>query len=68
MDHGYPSRNVIPPKLPIAVHGGSRPWASVCATRRLRRYPHQNVTAIITEMGVHGEPYTESLAAAKKGK
>jgi len=30
--------------------------------------PHQNVAAIITEMGVHAEPYTESLAAAKKGK
>ena len=30
--------------------------------------PHQNVAAIITEMGVHREPYTESLAAAKKGK
>lgn len=30
--------------------------------------PHQNVTAIITEAGVHREPYSESLAAAKKGK
>lgn len=30
--------------------------------------PHDNVTAIITEMGVHREPYTESLAAAKEGK
>ncbi len=30
--------------------------------------PHQNVAAIITEMGVHREPYTESLAEAKKGK
>jgi methylthioribose-1-phosphate isomerase len=29
--------------------------------------PHENVTAIITEKGVHREPYTESLAAAKKG-
>ena len=30
--------------------------------------PHGNVTAIITEVGVHREPYTESLAQAKKGK
>ncbi len=30
--------------------------------------PHENVTAIITEAGVHREPYAESLAAAKKGK
>lgn len=30
--------------------------------------PHRNVTAIITEAGVHREPFTESLAAAKKGK
>ena len=30
--------------------------------------PHANVTAIITEMGVHREPYGESLAEAKKGK
>lgn len=30
--------------------------------------PHQNVTAIITEVGVHSEPYTASLAAAKEGK
>ncbi len=30
--------------------------------------PHENVTAIITEAGVHREPYRESLAAAKKGK
>jgi methylthioribose-1-phosphate isomerase len=30
--------------------------------------PHENVTAIITEVGVHREPYTESLAAAKHGK
>lgn len=30
--------------------------------------PNKNVAAIITEMGVHREPYTESLAAAKKGK
>jgi methylthioribose-1-phosphate isomerase len=28
--------------------------------------PHENVTAIITEKGVHREPYSESLAAAKK--
>lgn len=30
--------------------------------------PHANVTAIITEAGVHRDPYTDSLAAAKKGK
>jgi len=30
--------------------------------------PHENVAAIITEAGVHREPYTESLAEAKKGK
>lgn len=30
--------------------------------------PHENVTAIITETGVHREPYTESLAEAKRGK
>ena len=30
--------------------------------------PHENVTAIITEAGVHREPYSDSLAAAKKGK
>ncbi len=30
--------------------------------------PHENVTAIITEVGVHREPYVESLAEAKKGK
>ncbi|MBE0430062.1 MAG: S-methyl-5-thioribose-1-phosphate isomerase [Thermoleophilia bacterium] len=30
--------------------------------------PHQNVTAIITEAGVHREPYIESLAGIKKGK
>lgn len=29
--------------------------------------PHENVTAIITEVGVHKEPYIDSLAAAKKG-
>jgi methylthioribose-1-phosphate isomerase len=30
--------------------------------------PHDYVTAIITEVGVHREPYTESLAAAKQGE
>ena len=30
--------------------------------------PHENVAAIITEVGVHREPYGESLAAAKKDK
>ncbi len=29
--------------------------------------PHENVTAIITEAGVHREPFAETLAAAKKG-
>lgn len=30
--------------------------------------PHENVAAIITEVGVHRLPYAESLAEAKKGK
>lgn len=30
--------------------------------------PHDNVAAIITEVGVHREPYTKSLADAKEGK
>lgn len=30
--------------------------------------PHENVTAIITEVGVHRPPYTDSLAEARKGK
>ncbi len=30
--------------------------------------PHENVAAIITEAGVHREPYLQSLAEAKRGK